>query len=219
MLAEVRAGQTLLSDGTIAPARSPRTGGIAIGDVQGRYYEQTFRGNVFSLILTATTTNISAGNLLNAAAAASTQFALWNPAGSGKNLGLLKFAAWVISGTAGVPALFHGGAAVAPSIATSVVTPIQCNNIGMAAASVARAVTHVTGVTLTGGSTPFLIRAADLAVGAGAVTPANLFEPKAIEYVDGDIVVPPGTMWMPLWAAVGSALIGGYSITWEEIPV
>ena len=71
MLTEIRAGQTLLSDGTIAPARATRTGGVATGEVQGRYYEQTFRGNVFSLVLTAWTTGIAAGNIMGAAAAAS----------------------------------------------------------------------------------------------------------------------------------------------------
>ncbi len=79
MLAEIRAGQTQLSDGTIAPARATRMGGIVVGDGQGRYYEQAARGNIFSLILTAWSTTIAAGNIVGAAAAASTQFALWNP--------------------------------------------------------------------------------------------------------------------------------------------
>ena len=35
MLAEIRAGQTQLSDGTIAPARATRMGGIVVGDGQG----------------------------------------------------------------------------------------------------------------------------------------------------------------------------------------
>ena len=46
MLAEIRAGQTQLSDGTIAPARATRMGGIVVGDGQGRYYEQAARGNI-----------------------------------------------------------------------------------------------------------------------------------------------------------------------------
>ena len=60
MLAEIRAGQTQLSDGTIAPARATRMGGIVVGDGQGRYYEQAARGNIFSLILTAWSTTIAA---------------------------------------------------------------------------------------------------------------------------------------------------------------
>jgi len=117
MLAEIRAGQTQLSDGTIAPARATRMGGIVVGDGQGRYYEQAARGNIFSLILTAWSTTIAAGNIVGAAAAASTQFALWNPSGSGKNLSLLKFQVWAISGTPPVPPVIHSFC-TAPTIAT-----------------------------------------------------------------------------------------------------
>ena len=91
MINEIRAGQTLLSDGTVGIARATRIGALATGDAQGRYYEQAFRGNIFSLVLAATTGTVAAGNVNGAAAGASTQFALWNPAGSGKNLSLLDF--------------------------------------------------------------------------------------------------------------------------------
>jgi hypothetical protein len=142
---------------------------------------------------------------------------LWNPNGSGKNLSLLKFQCWAISGTAPVPPVIHSYC-TAPTIATSVVTPIACNNLGMAAASVARALTSAAGAALTGNSILQYLRAADLGIGAGATVPANLFEPKLTEYIDGDIVLPPGTCWVPTWMAAGTTFLGGYSITWEEIP-
>ena len=140
MLAEIRAGLTQLSDGTVAPARASRIGAEVVGDGQGRYYEAASRGNVFSAGLTAWTSTVAAGNILLAAAAASTQFAVWNPAGSGKNLSLLKFGVYPISGTAPIPAVFHSATLTAPSIATSVAATygwFGCNNVGMAAASVA----------------------------------------------------------------------------------
>jgi hypothetical protein len=217
MLAEIRSGVTTLSDGTVAPARASRLGALVTGDAQGKYYEQTSRGNVFSLVLSAWTTNISAGNINGAAAAASTQFALWNPAGSGKNLSLLKFGIAINSGTIPVGPVFHSYSNTAPTIATSVVTPITCNNIGMAAASVARALTHVTGSALTGSSILAFIRMADLQFSAG--TYANLQGSKAVEYIEGDIVIPPGTCWVPTWTGAGTTVLGGYSVTWEEIPV
>lgn len=217
MLAEQRVGIPTLADGTVAPQRASRIGALIVGEGQGRYYEQTSRGNVFSLILTAWTSTIAAGNIVGAAAAASTQFALWNPYGSGKNLSLLKFQVWAISGTTPVPPVIHSYA-TAPSIATTVVTPIQANNIGLSAASVAKACTSAAGATLTGGGALGYIRAADLAIGAGSLTPANLFEPKLTEYIDGDIVIPPGFMWVPTWMGAGTTFLGGYSITWEEVP-
>lgn len=219
MLAEARAGQTLLSDGTVSPARVSRIGALINGDGQGRYYEQASRGNIFSLMLSAWSSTIAAGNIVGAAANASTQFALWNPMGSGKNLSLLKFAVWAISGTAPVPPVIHSFSITAPTIATSVVTPIACNNLGMAAASVARALTSAAGAALTGSSILQYLRPAALGIGAGAITPANLFQNNLIEEISGDIVIPPGTCWVPTWMAAGTTFLGGYGVTWEEIPV
>jgi hypothetical protein len=216
MLTEIRAGYTVMADGTISPARCSRIGCLCTGDAHGKYYEQTSRGNVYSLMLTATSGNIAAGNLWAAAAGATYQFALWNPIGSGKNLALLKFQVWTVSGTAPVPPVIHAYASGVPTLATTVVTAIACNNIGLGAASVARALTSVAGTALTGATATFLLRAADLAVGAGTLTPANAFELKATEYIDGDIVIPPGTMWAPQWATAAATLWGA-SITWEEI--
>jgi hypothetical protein len=217
MLAEIRSGMTTLADGTTAPARASRNGSLINGDGQGCYYEQASKGSVFSLVLNSWTTAISAGNLVGAAANASTQFAVWNPTGSGKNLSLLKFGVALISGTTPAGALFHSYSNTAPTIATAVVSPICCNNVGMAAASVARALTHVSGSALTGSSILAMIRMADLSFSAG--TYANLATQRAIEYINGDIVIPPGTCWVPTWSLAGTTVLGSYSITWEEIPI
>ena len=219
MLAEIRAGMTLLADGTVAPARASRVGATVVGDAQGKYYEQTSRGAVFSAGLTAWTTTVNAGNIIGAAAAATTQFAVWNPPGSGKNLSLLKFGVYPISGTSPIPALWHSATITAPTIATSVAATYGwfcCNNVGMATASVARVLASQAGAALTGSSILTIIRAADLYITAG--TAANLAGQKVVEYIDGDIVIPPGTGWVPTWAAAGSTFLGGYSVTWEEIP-
>ena len=216
MLAEQRVGLPNLADGTVAPQRASRNGSLITGEGQGRYYENTSRGNIFSLMLSTTSGSIAAGNVVAATAAPTTQFALWNPLGSGKNLSLLKFQIWTISGTTPVPPVVHSWFS-APTLATSVVTPLQCNNIGMSAASVARALTSTAGATLTGSSAYAAIRAADLAVGAGVLVPANTFEGKLTEYIDGDIVLPPGFGWAPTWMT-STAVLWGCSVTWEEIP-
>ena len=211
-----RVGPNPQADGTPTPLRATRMGALTNADSQGRYYEQVARGSVFSLILAAWTTNISAGNIDAAAAAASTQFALWNPSGSGKNLSLLKFGVNIVSGTLPAGGIHHSFG-TAPTIATSVVSPIQCNNVGMSPATVAKALTHVTGAALAGGGALSLLRLADIQFSAGSY--ANLISTKAVEYIDGDIVIPPGFMWVPTWTAAGTSVLGGYSITWEELPV
>ena len=210
-------GQNFTSDGSSRDLRLSKSGALVTARAHSEFYETTSRGNIFSLALHVGTTAISAGNLINAAAAASTQFALWNPIGSGKNLNLLKFSVIVVSGTSPVTGIFHSGAVTAPSIATSVVTPIQNNLIGAAANCVAKAATHATGVTLTGGSALLTIRSASMGFSAG--TFAALGGYGTTEKIDGDIVVAPGTMWVPTWQAAGTNMLVGYSITWEEVPI
>jgi len=213
----IRAGATTQSDGSVSPIRGSRTGAVVTASGQGKYYEATSRGSVYSLVLTAWGTAIAAGNLLAAAAAASTQFAVWNPAGSGVNLSLLKLGLWIISGTTPVAGVFHCKSITEPSIATAVVTPIANNNTGKTGNCQAKALTHSTGAALTGGSALTVIRAADFSVSAG--TFSNLAGTKAIEIIDGDIVVAPGTAWVPVFAAAGTSVLGGWSVTWEEIPI
>ena len=219
MLAELRVGPIQQADGTPAVIRSTRLGAMVTGDAQGRYYEQASRGKIFSVALPVTSSNIAAGNLNGAAAAASTQFALWNPMGSGVNIGLLKLGVGIISGTsvAAGEQLYHSWC-LAPTNATTVVNAIQCNNLSMATQCAARVMTSTAGTALAGNSILQIIRASDIFFNT-AGTIANLAGMKAIEYIDSEIVVTPGMCWVPTWNAAGTSILVGYSITWEEIPV
>lgn len=218
MLSEIRSGETVLADGTVAPARASRIGATIVGDTQGKYYEQASRGRIFSLCL-ATASTIPAGNVNGAAANALTNFCICNPLGSGKNLSLLKFSVVPISGTLVGSSVFHSYSSTPLTVATSVVNPIQCNNPGMAAASVVRALSHATtGTAMTGSSILQIIRAAGVAWTAGTFT--NLAMASGfVEYIDGDIVIPPGIIWVPTFTIVMAAMVMGYSVTWEEIPI
>ena len=229
MLAEMRAGppgNLGNSEGTVATGRISRIAALITADAQGRYYEQASRGNIFSLSLLATSASATAGQLNGAAAAAATQFMIWNPLGSGKNLSLLKFGLGVVSSgnltaTTGIQ-VFHSWC-IAPTNATTVATPIQCNNTALAPQCAARAWTSAAGAAVAGNSILQFIRQADLSfTSSGAAPVVNLMGMKAIEYIDGDIVIPPGVAWVPTFnAGAGSSttLYFGYSITWEEIPI
>jgi hypothetical protein len=214
---EIRVGEQLLVEGTTAVQRATRLLGTAVATTQGFYYEQASRGRTFSLHLAAWTSTVNTGNIVLAATAQTAQFCVWNPTGSGKNLSLLKFATWPISGTAPVPPVSHSAMTTNPTNATSVLTPITCNNVGQSAACVARAISSAAGVVLVANSALTYIRSADLYITAG--TAANLQGGKCVEFIDGDIVIPPGTGWVPTWAAAGTTFLGGYSVEWEEIPV
>ena len=215
---QLRVGPLFTPDGSLAPGRGLRNGGTGIGDVQGRYYEQASRGNIFTLTMSATTTNTSAGNILGAAAAASTQFALWNPSGSMFDISILKFTINLTSGTFPISGLWHSLGTPAPTIASSLAATSYIGNHRADVASyngVAGYLTHVTGAALTGGGATRGIREAGLIFSAAAF--ANAAGAMFMDVCDGDIVLPPNSFWVPTWAAQGTSILQGYSVTFEQV--
>lgn len=222
-MGNLRVGENAVAgapDNTTVPERASRVGAAIVADGQGRFYENASRGRIFSLIMSAWTTNISAGNILGAAAAASTQFALWNPAGSGVNLSLLKFSINITSGTTPISGIWHSVASIAPTIAPALAATSYVGNHNAGFSTYngkAGYLTHVTGSALTGGGATRGVRLAGLTMSAG--TYAQLGGLVFMDNLDGDIVLPPNSLWVPSWAAQGTTMLGGYSITWEELPV
>jgi hypothetical protein len=186
-----------------------------VADAHGRYQEATIRGNVYSLTLVATSTGVAAGNVAGAAAAASTQFILWNPSATQKALVLLKFGMGVISGTPGAGPMFHGMLTTVPTIASSGGPAIN-NLTGAGTGSISKFVASAAGTALTGGGAPTTLRVADFA--STATAQSSVGELRVVEYIDGEIILPPGVGWVPLWGAAGTSLLNAYSITWEEVP-
>lgn len=200
------------SDGSISTLRLGREADLIVSELAGRYGEATRRGEVFSLVLPAITTGVAAGNVSGAAAAASTQFALWNPVGNTKALEILKVRIGLISGTPAAGPLVHNlMLSGVPSIAS--VGQAVCGLAGSGQPS-ARYVAAAAGVTLTGGGalTPYALMNMDFSAAAfadAAGTPTT-------EIVDGDIVIPPGFGYVPCFGAAGTTLLFGVSVTWRE---
>lgn len=220
MQAEGKVGLIKAAATTVNPLRTNIEGALMVAQAQGKWHESALAGRIYSLMMSAWTTNISAGNILGAAAAASTQFALWNPAGSGVNLSLLRFSLNITSGTTPISGLWHSVASVAPTIASSlaVTSYVGNNNAGTASyGGKAGYLTHVTGAALTGGGVTRGIMPMGFNMSAG--TYASLAGVTLRDDIDGAIVLPPNTLWVPSWAAQGTSVLGGYGITWEEIPV
>lgn len=218
MIAEGQVGPVVRGDGAYGELRMDKTAAIVVTDAHARYAEAASRGTLFSLNLAATTTGVAAGNIAGAAAAAVTQFALLNPLTSGKNLVLVRFGMGVISGTPGAGPIFHG---YIPNISTiTAASPggtVRNNLVGGGSASIATPWALAAGSAMTGGQAPVTHSVADFS--STGTAQASVGELKAIELIDGAIVVPPGSGWLPLWGAAGTSLLNAYSITWEEVAV
>ena len=222
MLLQGQVGTQIAGDGTQTIIRQGRTSELIVSYNHARYQEAAATGSIYALVLPATTTGVSAGNLVNAAAAAATQFALWNPVGSGVNLCLIETCVTILSATtmpAGPP--FHGFiVGSVPTISSTFDSGRDARN-SRAGSGAPRAKYVATaaqsGTTLTGGSAPITFRAMELSFNAtGFSSPAGTY---VDEHLDGEIVLPPGTGWLPLWASAGTSMLNAYSVVWEEIPI
>lgn len=170
-------------------------------------------GSMFQMTLAATTTGVAAGNIVSASAAASTQFALANPIGSGVLLVLSRLYVGVISGTPAPGPVFHGLIANVPTLAASG-TIYNCRVGGVG--SQAKGYASAGGAALTGGLAPSVFRAANFS--ATATAAASPWEIPCVDEIEGSIVIPEGYTWLPLWSAAGTSLLNAYTIIWKERP-
>lgn len=191
--------------------RAGQLGDAIVSELHGRYYETTYRGNVFMLsVSTAAAVTAYTGG-----AAGTPMLALFNPVGSGRNLVILKASfANVVAASAGGTVtfgLYFGTTATITQATTvapwSMVTQQQSGSVA----------TGFRNVALTSGSAASNVIALGsyywaTAAGAALVSggPVDL---------EGSVIIPPGA-YVALGgsAALTSATWIG-SLQWEEVPV
>jgi hypothetical protein len=219
MVDQATVGVQQVADGSVSSARSDRLGAWIVSEARGRYAELTTRGQVFTLNQVPTTTGIAAGNINLAAAAASTNFALWNPVSSGVNLELLFLFVANTSGTTAAGPITHSTfTSTIPSIASvSTSGTAYASKFGLTTTPAARYAAAAAGTALTGGSALLNVRSSSLAFGTGALT-TNYLMPGG-EELAGSIVIAPGAGWVPTWISTGSTALPTYGVVWAEIPV
>jgi hypothetical protein len=214
MIVQGNVGQP--STSTIAPGTpaTARLGGLAdliVSEVQGRYYENAYRGNVFTASQAAVGSTIIAANVSPVAAAAAALFCLYNVAGNTKNAVILRTIINSISGTPGGGFVFNVIPSPAGITAGGNLTPI--NNLNFAAAGSQMRV--ISQSALTGSVLAVMFRAiggpAAVAAGAGLY---GVNEETAV-----DIIVVPGAALIIAASATGTTHIVTCSMTWAEVPV
>lgn len=204
MLIQPITGPQSASDGNIAAAaRGGKQGELMVSELHGRFYEQNYRGNVFSVHTQGTAVTTTA-----ALATTWTGLAVGNPVGSGVNLVLLAFSATQFAVGAAASIGILGGAAGATPITASL-TP-QSRFIGGGATSKALA---TAGQTI---ATPLLIDTYG-SVGSVATTGYGLENGLYVELA-GSIIVPPGS-FIGTYTSIVTTTALSFGFVWEEVPV
>lgn len=190
--------QTLADAANPATARMGRGGDLIVSKLHGDMYENTLRGNVFSVAnQAAVTTTASLQTTF-------TGLAIANPAGSGYNLVMRRFrAAQFAVGAAAVVGVAVGAGAAAGSLTIR-------NRKWAGAASIA---TASAGATI---AAPILLDVAG-SCGSVATTGYGLLPAVGIDF-NGDLIIPPGYfIASDTSIATTSALI--FTFVWEEAPI
>ena len=196
-------GPQQLGDGATVTARMGRLADIVLSQLQARYYEQTFRGNIFLASLQA---NVA----ISALSATATGLILTNPANSGKNLVLLDLAIAFTASPAAASTM--GLAANVNPVAAAVVhtTPliIRAALLGAGTSSVALA---DSAATLP--AAPIMIRA----IGGGPVASGSITAPFIRDEIAGNLILAPGTAVS--LASLGFAMNALATISWAEVAI
>ena len=199
-LNQVATGPQAVGDNATITARAGRQGDAIVSELHGRYYEQTYRGNMFSVSTQGTSVTTTA-----ALATTFTGLAISNPAGSGVNLVLNKFTATQFAvGVAGTIGIMGG-----VGVLTASLTP-QSRVIGGGQVSKALASASATI------STPVLICTVG-SVGSLATTGYGV-EAGIVFDAEGSIIVPPGS-FIASYTSTAQTTAFQFSFAWEEVAV
>ena len=191
-------GVQAVGDSSLITQRGGKQGDGIVSELHGRYYEQTYRGNMFSVCNQAA---VSTSSTLNTTF---TGLSVANPTGSGYNLVINKFTcAQFAAGAAAVVGVAAGAGAAAGSL-----TIRNRKYGGGASVAVASA-----GATI---AAPILLATAG-SVGSVATTAYGLSQAVVLDF-EGSLIIPPGYfVCSDTSIATTTALI--FSFTWEEVPI
>lgn len=190
--------------GTQQPLRGGKFGDMIVSELHGRYYEQVYNKNVFSVASQAVATTTVG------LATTYTGLCLSNPINSPVNLVLLKASLMqsVIQSTQPEAyALAYGYNATTNVTHTTPATP-QCAMIGATATANAKADTSAT--------LPTAPLYGDFLTNTASATVNN---PGAFIDLEGSVILPPGGYACFVTPAQASVAGLWFAIKWEEVPV
>lgn len=220
-----QSGNTSLGAGTNPSIRQGQLGEVIVSELHGLYYEQTYRGNLFSTGQTAPQALASTHASGTLGATCTPILGLWNPINNTNNLVLLKANLQVMANslTSGAaPGAFVWAVSVNNSAITTGGTPWNRKSLTQQG-SQARTFTGTTALT---GLTNNLVvmETADFST-MGAVTYTTLasttLQPSVggIQLFEGGLIVPPGGVIALLNTTTATTFSVAGKLLWEEVPL
>ncbi len=219
-------GPQVIADGTTNPFRQGRSGELVFTELHGRFYEQVYRGNVFSIGCSLTALAAATATASSLGATAQLLVGIWNPLSSPVNLSILQAAIQDQINTITTPGalgIFVWVSSIGNAALTAGLTPFNRKSL-TSSGSQAKAFSLSTASLLTGlTNTCTIMEPMDAPVStdqpqsitAAAPIPSSL----GVQNVDGSIIVPPGGVCgiMNTLSTTAHSVAG--RLLWEEIPI
>jgi len=211
------------AQGTMAPQtpanfRQGAQGEIIVSEVHGKWYEQAYRGNLYSVGMTVTALAATTTTLTNTTTPI---IGLWNPSTSTVNCVLSKAKLQIAVALAA--AVAPGGWVWALSTGnTAITTGITPTNRKTLTAFGSQAKGFTIATPLTGLTNNLVIHCAagfGTMVAAQTATATTIISGDCIEEFDGGLIVPPGGVIALLNTISTTTISVASMLMWEEVPV
>jgi hypothetical protein len=207
-----------LAAGSAATTRMGQLNDIILSELHGKFYEQNYRGNLFSVGMGVTALS---ANTIALTATATPIIGVWNPSTSPVNLVIAK--AKLQLAVAGNSAVAPGGFVWATSVGNAgITTGLTPTNRKTMAAAGSQAKGFNISTALTGLTNNLVVMEASafgtLVVAQGA-TGTPIIGAMQQEEFDGSLIVPPGGV-LALLNTVSTVTVSvAAGLSWEEVPV
>lgn len=235
LLQAITGPQTKIANGNLQGVRGGNQGDAVVSELHGRFYEQNYQGNQFSVGITATaitaatfTTADGLSATLATAATSTPILGIWNPSSSTVNLVILQailsgfITASTVTGTGGlIWAVYTGNSNI-----TVANQQAPLNNKTLAASgSQAKGLNTIALTGLSNVGT--YLRASSLiagpATGYSQVGTAVGFPSEgagpSVENIDGSIIIPPGGILALYGTVTPVAISVAGGLVWEEVAI
>lgn len=220
-----KVGPQILGDGVAAVLRQGKMGELIAQLLHGRFYEQNYRGALFSGGMGLTDISNATFTTGTLGATCTPIIGVYNPASSPVNLVILEAYLGVtltaLQATGGGPYVW------ATSVGNAAITtgnaPLNRKTL-VASGSPAK---DMSGLALTGLSINLVVRGGSPLGGGSGSNAAFLATAVAmqtplvgsVQHIDGSIIVPPGGVLALLATTTPVAHSAASGLIWEEVPV
>lgn len=214
----VGAPQSSMQAGTTPNLRQGQLGDLIVTELHGKFYESTYRGNLFSTGMTSTALS---ANTITTSATTTPIIGVWNPLSSTINLVLVKAKCLItVAGNSAVaPGAFMWATSTGNAVITTGLSPLSRKTL-IQAGSQAKGYNITT--ALTGLTNPLVIQHAaafGTLVAAQGATATPMFSGDAVEEFDGSMIIPPGGFLALLNTTSTTTINVASMLLWEEVPV